>query len=166
MGRTQQERFRDLLCDFDTAVLVTRGGDGFLRARPMAIAAVDENCDLWFITGRDSAKAHEIEKDTRVHVICQNGWTSCVSLSGRASIDNDPIKIHALWKASYQVWFPLGVNDPDIGLIHVVGEQGEYWDNTGFKRFTYVYQAVKAIVTGTPPEVREGDQHGHLELRK
>jgi len=166
MGKTQQERFRDLLRDFDTAVLITHAGDGFLRARPMAIAAVDENCDLWFITGRDSAKAHEIEKNTSVQVVCQNGWTSCVSLRGRASIDNDPVKIHGLWKSSYQVWFPLGMNDPEIGLIHVVGEQGEYWDNTGFNRFTYVYQAVKAIVTGTTPEVREGEQHGHVELLK
>jgi general stress protein 26 len=164
MGKTQKERFRDLLRDFDTAVLVTHSGEGYLRARPMAIAAVDENCDLWFITGRDSAKAHEIEKNTRVHVVCQDGWTSCVSLSGRASLDYDLVKLHSLWKASYQAWFPLGVNDPEVGLIHVIGEKGEYWDNTGIKRFTYVYQTVKAIVTGTTPEVREGEQHGHVQL--
>lgn len=145
-------------------MLVTHSGEGYLRARPMAIAAVDENCDLWFITGRDSAKAHEIEKNTRVHVVCQDGWTSCVSLSGRASLDYDLVKLHSLWKASYQAWFPLGVNDPEVGLIHVIGEKGEYWDNTGIKRFTYVYQTVKAIVTGTTPEVREGEQHGHVQL--
>src|SRR5262245_4696933 len=132
MEKTEKERFRGLLRDFDTAVLVTRA-NGFLRARPMAIATVDENCDLWFVTGRDSAKTHEIEMDPRVCVICQSGWTSCVSFNGLASIDNDPVRIHALWKASYQAWFPLGVNDPQICLIHVVGEQGEYWDNTGLK---------------------------------
>jgi general stress protein 26 len=166
MSQTQMEKFRELLKDFDTAVLITHAGGNLLRARPMAIAAVDEACDLWFITGRDSAKAHEIEINTRVHVVCQHGWKSCVSLSGRASVCYDAVRIRDLWKASYQAWFPLGVNDPDIGLIHVVGEQGEYWDNTGLKQFTYVYQTVKAIMTGTTPNVREGDQHGQLKLTR
>jgi general stress protein 26 len=164
MSQSQKDKFRDLLSDFDTAVLITHAAGNCLRARPMAIAAVDQNCDLWFITGRDSAKAHEIEQNTRVHVVCQNGWKSCLSLSGRASLCCDPLKTRALWKSSYQAWFPLGVDDPDIGLIHVIGEQGEYWDNTGLKQFTYAYQTVKAIVTGTTPQVREGEQHGHVEL--
>jgi len=166
MKQTQQDKFRDLLGGFGTAVLITQAPGNCLRARPMAVAAVDENCDLWFITGRDSAKAHEIEQNTRVQVVCQDGWKSCVSLSGRASLCYDPAKTRALWKASYQAWFPLGFNDPEIALIHVVGDQGEYWDNTGLRQFTYIYQAAKAILTGARPEIHEDDQHGQVKFAR
>jgi hypothetical protein len=46
----------------------------------------------------------------------------------------------------------------------VAGEEGEYWDNTGVKRFTYLYRALKAVATGTTPEITEGRQHGHVHL--
>lgn len=164
MNQTQKEKFRELLEDFETAVLTTHGGAAHFRSRPMAIADVDEHCDLWFISSRDSAKVHEIEKDTRVQVVCQNGWTSCVCIAGKASLNEDRAKIQDLWKTSYKVWFPEGVNDPNIVLIHVVGEFGEYWDNTGLNRFTYLYQAIKAVVTGTTPAIREGEQHGQVSL--
>lgn len=166
MNQTQNEKFRKLLADFQTAVLITHGGEDAFRARPMAIARVDENCDLWFVTSRDSAKAHEIEMDTWVQVICQNGWSSCVCISGYASLNFERAKIRELWNASLQVWFPKGVDDPEIVLIQVVGELGEYWDNTGINRVTYAYQAIKALVTGTVLEVKEGDQHGRMKLVK
>lgn len=166
MNQTQKEKFRDLLRGFNTAVLVTHTGKNAFNARPMAIAAVDDECGLWFITSHDSAKVHEIERNTNVHVICQNGWTSCISLAGKATLNFDRSLINELWEPTYQAWFPKGVNDPEIVLIHVIGEQGEYWDNTGLNGVNYVYQAIKAIVTGTTPEVVEGDQHGKVKLAK
>jgi hypothetical protein len=48
--------------------------------------------------------------------------------------------------------------------IHVAGDHGEYWDNTGINRITYAYQAIKALATGTTPEIKEGKQHGHVDL--
>ena len=163
MKQTQTEKFYELLKDFDTAVLLTHGPESHCRARPMVIAEVDVNCDLWFITSEDSAKVHEIERDTRVHVVCQNGRTSCISIAGRASLSQDRSRIQQLWKPSYRVWFPQGPEDA-IVLIHVIGEHGEYWDNTGANSLIYLYRAIKAVVTRSTPEVTEGTQHGHVNL--
>ncbi len=164
MSQPEREKFRELLNGFDTAVLTTHGGQYHFRSRPMAIADVDGNCDVWFVTGRDSAKVHEIEADTRAQVVCQKGWNSCVCIAGKASIVEDRLKIQELWKPSYKVWFPQGVDDPNLVLIHVRGDYGEYWDNSGINRFTYLYQALKAIVTGTTPDVGEGERHGQVTL--
>ena len=164
MKQTETEKFHKLLNDFSTAVLITHEQEYDFRARPMMIAGVEENCDLWFITNAESAKVHEIEADTRVQVICQNGPTNCVSIAGRASLSRDRAKIREVWKTSYRVWFPLGPDDPSIVLIRVAGEHGEYWDNTGVNRLVYVYQAIKAVATGTTPKVKEGEQHGHVDL--
>lgn len=164
MNPTEFEIFRGLLRGYDTAVLITHGRETGFRARPMMIAHVDDNADLWFITSEDSAKIHEIESNTRVHVICQNGSSSCLSVSGRASLSRERIKIRDLWKPTFRVWFPQGEADPNIVLIHVMGEQGEFWDNSGTEGLTYMYEAVKAVITGTTPKIREGEQHGHVNL--
>ena len=164
MKQTQTDKFHELLKEFETAVLITHGRETHFHARPMAIAQVEDNCDLWFITREESAKVHEIESDTRVQVVCQAGRSSCISIAGRASLSRDRAKIRELWRPALRVWFPHGVDDPDIVLIHVAGEHGEYWDNTGVNRLTYAYQAVKAVATGTVAEVKEGQQHGHVNL--
>ena len=62
MADDQVQKIRELLEDFDTAMLVTHGEE-FAHARPMAIAAVEPNCNLWFFTERGSAKVHEIQSD-------------------------------------------------------------------------------------------------------
>lgn len=159
--------FREMLLDYSVAVLVTRSqglGTPF-RSRPMAIARVDSNCELWFITSDDSAKVHEIEADTHVHVICQDGRSNCLTISGRASLSHDRATIQSLWKPTFKPWFPGGENDPNIVLIHVLGEHGEFWDSQGLNGIRYAFQAVKAAMTGTQPRVEEGEQHGEVDLR-
>lgn len=159
--------FRDLLRDFSVAVLVThsQGSATPFRSRPMAIASVGQDCDIWFIANAESAKVHEIEVDTRVHIICQDGRASCLTMSGRASLSHDRRMIERLWKPTFRPWFPEGENDPSIVLIHVLGEHGEFWDSQGLKGVSYAFQALKAVVTGTTPNVEEGEQHGCVDLR-
>lgn len=162
--KTESEKIRDLLRSFDTAVLITHGPGRELCSRPMLIARVDDNCGLWFLTDRDSAKVHEILVDTHVHVICQKGRTSCVAISGRASLVHDSEKVRELWQPENRVWFPAGEGDPNIVLIHVLAEHGEYWDQSGVQGLITVYQEIKALVTGTAPELEQGEGHGRADL--
>lgn len=164
MNDNQVEKLYGLLKSFHTVMLVTMDGETGCHARPMAVAQVDKNADLWLFTSRDSAKVREIETDARVQVLAQEGWTNCVVLVGHATIEKDRALIRELWKPAFQVWFPDGAEDPNIVLLHVRGERAEYWDNTGLNRFSYLYQSLKAEATGTTPEIKEGDQHGTVHL--
>ena len=164
MSENQIEKLREQLQDFDTVVLITQGEDAAGHARPMAVARVDENCNLWFFTGEHSVKVQEIEADARAQVICQAGWTSCVIINGGATLVRDRALMRECWKPAFKVWFPDGAEDPNLVLIHFTGEQAEYWDNTGANRFTYLYQSLKAVMQGTTPEIREGEQHGRVTL--
>ena len=164
MSENQIEKLREQLQDFDTVVLITQGEDAAGHARPMAVARVDENCNLWFFTGEHSVKVQEIEADARAQVICQDGWTSCVIIAGHVALVRDRARMRQLWKPAFKVWFPDGAEDPNLVLIHFTGEQAEYWDNTGANRFTYLYQSLKAVMQGTTPEIREGEQHGRVTL--
>lgn len=164
MNDNQLEKLHGLLQDFSTAMLITMGGPDSCHARPMAIAKVDGNTDLWLFTSRDSAKVREIAADSWVQVHCQDGWTNCVVMVGRAAVVEDRAMIREIWKPSFKSWFLGGAEDPDIVLLHIIGEHAEYWDSTGANSFRYFYQTLKALVTGSTPEIKEGEQHGTVNL--
>ena len=163
---TQTETLCGQLKMYETGMLITHVQPSGWHARPMALAQVDGRGDVWFITGEDSAKIREIEADASVLVVCQDGWTSCVTVEGRAELVRDHLQIRAVWKPGFKIWFPQGADDPNIVLIHVIAEHAEYWDNTGMNHFTYLYESLKALAHDTTPTVKEGEQHGQIILKQ
>lgn len=160
----QSEHFIAMLKQFHTAMLVTHSVDHEIHARPMAMAKVEEDGRLWFISGKDTAKIHEIEDDSHVHVIAQDGDSAFLTLTGRASLVEDRRKVGELWREPFRVWFPKGKDDPHIELIAVRPESGEFWDSTGTNRCKYFWEAAKAYMTGTTPDAHDGDLHGKVQL--
>lgn len=163
-SQEQAEHFISLLKKFSNVMLVTHTGDHGFHARPMAVAKVEDDGLLWFITSEETVKVHEIELDSHVHLIAQDGNSAFLSLTGRASLIGDREKIAHLWQEPYRVWFPKGKDDPTIELIAVRPERGEFWDSTGANRYKYLWEVAKAYMTGTTPVIAEGDQHGKVRL--
>lgn len=157
--------FIELLRTFHTAMLVTVGESDSFHARPMAIAQVEDNGRVWFLSASDSGKIAEIEADRHVSLTAQRGDSAFIALSGRALLVEDRGKAAELWREPYRVWFPGGKDDPKLELIAVTPVRGEYWDTTGGSRLSYWWEAAKAYVTGTTPEVKEGPQHGKVALQ-
>ena len=145
-------------------MLVTRSAEHGFHSRPMAIARVEDDGRMWFFTGKDTAKVHEIEEDSQVHLTAQQGDSAFLALSGRASLTVDRAKIAELWSEPVRVWFPGGKDDPNIELIAVRPERGEYWDNSGLNRCAYLWESAKAYVTGTTPGIDPPEQHGVARL--
>lgn len=160
----QREHLYKLLKQFGTAMLVTHGDEDHLRVRPMAIAQVEDNGQIWFVTSSETAKAHEIEHDSRVHLVCQDDHSAYLSIGGRARLVNDKVKLDQVWSEVMKVWFPAGKDDPSIALIAVTPEVGEFWDNEGVHKFKYLFESAKAYLTGTKPELEEGREHGVARL--
>jgi general stress protein 26 len=160
----QIEKVRGLLKSFSTAMLITRDRRGVTYARPMAVADLEEPCELWFIAQKDSAKVDEIEDHAGVHVVCQKDHSVYLSLSGKASLVEDRERIEKIWKEPFRVWFPDGKDDPTLVLIKVTPERAEYWDNKGFNRISYLWEAAIAYAIGDTPRVREGEQHGVVNM--
>ncbi|MEO6418091.1 MAG: pyridoxamine 5'-phosphate oxidase family protein [Polyangiaceae bacterium] len=135
MAPDGDERFYERLKEFETAMLVTHAGDT-LHARPMSIADAEPDCDLWFITGGDTLKAHEIEADGRVQVICQDG-RSYLTVTGTARLVTDRAKLDELWQETMRTWFPKGKDDPSLVLVMLTAKEGEYWDHSGLSKLKY-----------------------------
>ncbi len=148
---SKQQQFQDLLKDFDTAMLVTQSSAQQLRCRPMAVAKVADDSDIWFVTSLDAAKVSEVLSNPQVCVSMQKG-RAYLSLSGKAEVVHDRAKIKELWSEAWKVWFPDGQTDASIALIHVDAQEGEYWDTSGLKGLKYLFKAGKAYLAGTKLE--------------
>lgn len=162
MTDTPREKFQDLLNGFSSAMLVTKRPDGALRARPMNVAKVESDADLWFVTELDSGKIAEIATNPTVCVTFQGG-KEYLSVTGEAQVVTDRSMVDELWNEAWRVWFPDGKESPDLSLLHVQASEGGYWDNSGLEGWTYLFKAGKAYLRGEKPEVGE-DIHQKVKL--
>ena len=69
-----------------------------------------------------------------------------------------------LWREPFKAWFPKGKDDPELALVSVTPQDGEYWDTEGLKKIKYLFEAAKAYATGTTPHIDEGEQHAKVKL--
>jgi general stress protein 26 len=59
----------------------------------------------------------------------------------------DREKMQALWSPWVKVWFPKGIEDPDLALLCVHIEKAEYWASPG-SGVQRLYALLKARTTG------------------
>jgi general stress protein 26 len=156
-------RFREILSKFDTAMLVTRRQGLEFHGRPMAVAQVEADGKLWFVTSIDAPKLVELAADSQA-LVCMQGGSKFVTINGRVDVVRDPKKIDEMWRESFRVWFD-GKNDPKLVLLRLTPFEGEYWDQSGIRGLKYAFRAAKALIKDQKVEqsVDQSDTHGHVK---
>ena len=150
------KHLKEMVEEIKIGMLTTVDDDGTLRSRPLQTVGVDDDCKLWFFTSQSSPKVAEADAERgRVCVsYANNTKTDYVSISGRATIVRDREKMKALYTKWIDVFFPKGLDDPDLALLRVEIEKAEYWDspNTAVGR---LYALAKGLITKNPDAVGE-----------
>jgi len=148
------QKLREMIKDIDFCMMTTIDEDGDLHSRPMSVnGEVDPDGDLWFFTGASSHKVSEIAKLPKVNVSFADPENQqYVSISGTAQLVRDREKIKELWKPEFKMWFPEGKDDPEIALLCVSLEKGEYWDSPG-STIGYALSFVSSLITGKQPDL-------------
>ena len=142
----------ELIKDIKSTMMTTVDTDGTLISRPMWGQEADENGDIWFFTRLSAPKTEEIGRDNQVNLAYSDpSKQNYVSIAGRAEIVRDHAQIEAKWSEAMRTWFPKGKDDPDVALIRVHPEKGEYWDSPS-ATMVHAYGYVKAVLTGTSPK--------------
>jgi general stress protein 26 len=159
-----RKKIADMLAEFETAMMITHTASGPLDCRPMQVAdcEVDRGGPLWFITSAESRKVVEIARDAATLLIFQDDGRS-LAVWGRARVIDDSDHIGRLWKESYRVWFPEGVDDPDIRLIKVDPHSAEFWENVGASTVRYLFDPAEAHASRERLE-SSTSQHGRTNL--
>ena len=159
---THQEavkKIADLIRDIDFGMLTTIDAEGRLHSRPMSTnKKVEFDGDVWFFTYASTPKVYEIEKKPYVNVaFADPKGQTYVSLAGRAELIRDRAKLEELWEPELKAWFPKGLDEPDIALLKVNAEQGEYWDAPA-SIVAHAVSLVKSVTTGKPAHPGENEK--------
>ena len=144
----------DKIKDIRIAMMTTIEHGQELHSRPMYTNTPDDDGTLWFFTEQDSSKVSEVQQDRHVNL----GYSKpddnlYVAITGTAQVVTDRAKIKQLWSEGLRGWFPKGSDDPNIALLKVTIDKGEFWD-TPNSTLLRAYAYAKAVVTG------ERDQPG------
>jgi len=157
-----REHLHDLIKDFRTAMLTTRTPDGGVHIRPMAVAKLGRDEELYFATGLTSPKVDEIAKNNQISISFQSS-SEFAALYGTAHVLKDRALIDELWSEAWRVWFPGGKDDPNLCLLAVTPTSAEYWDSSGAEGFKYLYEGLKAVFQKRTPDHDEA-QHAKVSL--
>jgi general stress protein 26 len=161
-GSTSTKDFaqlKSLIEDIKVGMLTTADDDGTLRSRPLHTVGVDEDCTLWFFTSASSPKVSETRADGgRVNMSYANpAKHDYVSVSGTATLSRDRAKMKQMWSKWVEVFFPKGIDDPDLALLRVDVEKAEYWDAPG-SGIGRLYGLTKALTTGNTDALGENQK--------
>jgi general stress protein 26 len=150
------EKLREIIKDIDFCMLTTIDGGGDPHSRPMSSNGdIDPDGDLWFFTQASSAKVSEVEQSPKVNVsFADPDNQRYVSVTGVAHLVRDRKKIDELWRPQFRMWFPEGKDDPEVALLKVSLEKGEYWDSSS-STIGYALSFISALVTGKEPNLGE-----------
>lgn len=131
-------QLHDLLSEGDV-VMLTTAADGML-SRPVTIAEVDEAHLAFLVSGATAwvqtlAEALPAAGAVVGATFADPGSTRYVSLRARAHVDGDRGRVERLWTPLAQAFFS-GPDDPDVCVLEVHVEAGEWWDgpSTGVGR--------------------------------
>lgn len=159
-----RQKVHDILEHFDTVMLVTTAPDGQSHARPMQVAELEPDGDVWLISSAAASQAEEVAHDASVLLVCQEKSTQFLALRGRARLVDDRQRLRRIWKETFQTWFPDGPETPDLTLIAIEPVSAEYWDNTGVNRLKQLWESAK-VLAGEPPDPRRDEsQHGRTRM--
>lgn len=162
-GQEARDKIWDLIKDIKVAMMATWDEDSHkAHARPMMALETDEfDGTLWFFTSRDSRKAQEVSESHEALLnYAEPKGMNYVSVSGQATLVDDREKIVELWTDYARIWFPDGIDDPNLTLLRFDADEAEFWEapNALVRGVGYV----KALVSGDTPDI---GRTGKADLR-
>jgi general stress protein 26 len=117
----------------------------------MTLQQSEFDSTLWFFASRSTDFVDDLQRHAEVNVSCMDADDSFyLSISGRATAVNDPVRARSLWNVMNEAWFPQGPTDPDLVLLRVDVERAELW-KSDTNRMVQMLRIAKAAAFGTPP---------------
>ena len=155
------EKIKDLATSAKVCMFTTQLSVVPLTSVPMGTQEVDDEGNLYFLSGKTSHKNQHIQSDPRVQLFYTNtGSSEFLSVYGNATITTDKAEIEKLWTPIAKAWFTEGKDDPDLTVIKVAPEEAYYWDTKNGKAVTML-KILAGAITG---KTMDGGVEGKLSV--
>ncbi len=118
------------------ALIGSIGDGGFPNIKAMLNLDSEGLKTMWFSTNTSSKRVGQYKRDPRacVYFLDQQNFKG-VMLIGEMEVLNDPESRRRLWKDGCEVYYPLGVDDPDYSVLRFTAKKGNYYH--GLKNLTF-----------------------------
>jgi general stress protein 26 len=144
----------DIVEKAGVGMLTTRFAGG-LRARPVE-PRLDRDAGLIrIVTDVRGLKDDEIDRWPDVGLVVISAPDKAyLSITGRAVVTRDPTLAKAIWHKTDDMWWPGGVDDPNVRVIELAPSLAELWDGPS-STVVAVFEMAKAKLTGEKPNLGE-----------
>ncbi len=117
-------------------MLGTNGDGGFPNIKAMMNLKYEGLKKIWFSTNTSSKRVQQLKKDNRacVYYVDEKDFKGLM-LVGTIEILQDVASKKMLWSEGAEVYYPLGVTDPDYSVLCFTTQWGNYYQ--GLKNITF-----------------------------
>ena len=111
-------------------LLGTNGDNGFPNIKGVNNIRHDGMKKLWFSTNTSSRRVQQLRQDNKacVYYIDANEFIGLM-LVGRIEILQDTDSRKMLWSEGSEIYYPLGLEDPDYSVLCFTADWGNYYHN-------------------------------------
>ena len=93
-------------------------------------------CEFWFTTNTSAMRSsHYQENDKACIYFCDNRFFRGVMLIGTMEILEDSASKELIWRQGDDMYYPLGVTDPDYCVLKFTAQRGRTYSNFNSKDF-------------------------------
>ncbi|MFO7720493.1 MAG: pyridoxamine 5'-phosphate oxidase family protein [Gillisia sp.] len=146
------EKMTSLVNAIKTAMLLTDLKKQPISAIPMTTKEVDEEGNIWFLSGLKSGHNSNIIQNPQVQLLYSNpSGMEFISIYGMATVITDKEKLNNLYTNLDDAWFE-GNDDPNLSALKITPKEAYYWD-TKQNKYISLFKMGLAAITGDKADV-------------
>jgi general stress protein 26 len=117
-----------LIEDSKICFLGTNGDDGFPNIKAMLNLKHEGIKKIWFSTNTSSKRVQQLRNDKRacVYYVDEQNFKGLM-LIGSIEILQDIESRKMLWTEGAEIYYPLGVEDPDYSVLCFTAQRGNFY---------------------------------------
>ena len=148
------KKLKELAESIDFTLMTTDLSQPPFHSIPMSTKEVDEDGNIWFLSGKDSEhNRHIIDEERTLLNYADKSSMEFLTVYGKAEIVLDKAVFKKLYGSMDDMWFK-GINDPNLSAIKVSPSDVHYWDTKSGKFISLIKMGI-SVITGDQPDISE-----------
>lgn len=158
----------DHILDRRVGMLTMRDTNCQLHSQPMTPLEMDGDGAIWLMISRGGRTARHVKAnlpaDTVNLAFSEEGKSTYVSITARASLSDDMQRKRELWGSMARPWFPDGPEDADLTLLRLEPVHAEIWDAPDSTVVRLIALA-SSVIASKPVDLGDHEELRNLDPR-